>query len=178
MSRPLDRHRPLWEVYFIEGLEDGRVALLTKSHQILVDGVETVDIGQVLLDVGPEPQGRSDRDDWQPAPRAVPAALVAGALDATSCDPATASLTTARSNADGALARGRGLGRRVGAVADALANRRRPLGVPAQRPSCPSSAGSSRSTPTLEDYREGPREHGGTVNDVILATVTGALRAG
>ena len=51
ISRPLDRTRPLWEVYFVEGLEGGRVAILSKSHQILVDGVETVDLGQVLLDV-------------------------------------------------------------------------------------------------------------------------------
>ena len=45
--------RPLWEVYFVEGLEGGRVALLSKSHQILVDGISTVDLGQVLLDVDP-----------------------------------------------------------------------------------------------------------------------------
>ncbi|MDP3891702.1 wax ester/triacylglycerol synthase domain-containing protein, partial [Nocardioides sp.] len=49
MSRPLDRHRPLWELYLVEGLADGLVALISKSHQILVDGVETVDLGQVLL---------------------------------------------------------------------------------------------------------------------------------
>jgi diacylglycerol O-acyltransferase / wax synthase len=54
VSRPLDRHRPLWEVYFVEGLTDGLVAVLSKSHQALVDGVETVDLGQVLLDVGAE----------------------------------------------------------------------------------------------------------------------------
>ncbi|UUZ60151.1 hypothetical protein LP418_04160 [Nocardioides sp. B-3] len=45
-SRPLDRSRPLWEVYFVEGLAGGRFAVLTKSHQIPVDGRETVDIGQ------------------------------------------------------------------------------------------------------------------------------------
>src|SRR5699024_1065613 len=50
VSRRLDADRPLWEIYFVEGLEDGSVAVLSKSHQILVDGVQTVDLGQVLLD--------------------------------------------------------------------------------------------------------------------------------
>ena len=54
VSRPLDRHRPLWEMYFVEGLEGGRVAILTKAHQALVDGVHTVDLGQLLLDVSPD----------------------------------------------------------------------------------------------------------------------------
>src|SRR4029078_940274 len=43
LSRRLDPHPPLWEIYFVEGLQNGRVALLSKSHQILVDGISTVD---------------------------------------------------------------------------------------------------------------------------------------
>ena len=69
MSRRLDPDRPLWEIYFVEGLEDGRVALLSKSHQILVDGISTVDLGQVLLDVDPGPR-QLVRDDWVAADRA------------------------------------------------------------------------------------------------------------
>ena len=65
VSRPLDRHRPLWEVYFVEGLADGLVAVLSKSHQALVDGIETVDLGQVLLDVGSE-QRILGNDEWRP----------------------------------------------------------------------------------------------------------------
>ena len=80
VSRPLDRSRPLWEVYLIEGLEGGRFALLSKSHQILVDGVETVDLGQVLLDVI---AGAED-----PRPRRVAAAaapVVGGARGSMPC---------------------------------------------------------------------------------------------
>ena len=47
-SRPLDRSRPLWEMYLIEGLEEGRFAILSKSHQTLVDGISTIDLGQVI----------------------------------------------------------------------------------------------------------------------------------
>ncbi len=42
VARPLDRERPLWEVYLIEGLDDGRVAMVLKAHQALIDGVDTV----------------------------------------------------------------------------------------------------------------------------------------
>ena len=65
ISRPLDRHRPLWEMYLVEGLAEGHVALLSKSHQALVDGVHTVDLGQVLLDSTPEPKTLGG-DEWRP----------------------------------------------------------------------------------------------------------------
>ena len=55
-ARPLDRHRPLWELYLIQGLADGRVALLTKVHHSVVDGVSGNEILSVLLD--PSPEGR------------------------------------------------------------------------------------------------------------------------
>ncbi|MGH3348195.1 MAG: wax ester/triacylglycerol synthase domain-containing protein, partial [Nocardioides sp.] len=80
VSRPLDRDRPLWEVYFVEGLADGRVAVLSKSHLALVDGVETVDIGQVMLDTSAEVRSLGG-DEWRPGRRPSPLGLVAGALD-------------------------------------------------------------------------------------------------
>ena len=65
VSRPLDRNRPLWEVYFVEGLEDGRVAVLSKAHQALVDGAQIVDLAQVLLDRTPE-RRELGADEWHP----------------------------------------------------------------------------------------------------------------
>ncbi|MDP9318763.1 MAG: wax ester/triacylglycerol synthase family O-acyltransferase, partial [Actinomycetota bacterium] len=64
MSRRLDRSRPLWETYLVEGLEGGRFAILAKSHQALVDGT-TVDLAQLILDDTPDaPQTPDVR--WQP----------------------------------------------------------------------------------------------------------------
>src|SRR3954464_1201509 len=54
VSRPLDRSRPLWEIYLIHGLEDGRVALLTKIHHALIDGLSGAEIMGVLFDLSPD----------------------------------------------------------------------------------------------------------------------------
>lgn len=174
MSRPLDRHRPMWEMYFIEGLADGRVAVLSKSHQVLVDGVETVDIGQVLLDTSPEPK-QLERDDWVPSRDPSPLGLAVGALRDNLSTPATL-IATGRSRAEAGTRGARTVARRTGAVFNALTNRR-------PSPDSPISAHLSEQrrfltvNTALEDYRKVRMEHGGTVNDVVLATVTGALRS-
>jgi diacylglycerol O-acyltransferase len=172
VSRPLDRHRPLWEVYVIEGLEHGRVALLSKSHEVLVDGVHTVDLAQVLLDRSAEPRPLQ-HDDWHPLSAPTSGGLVAGAVQDAVTDPASV-LDTARASLDSVLRTVEGVASRVGTVAGALANRR-PLDGPLG-----GQLSQQRRVVTvhteLADYLTVRREHGGTVNDVILATVTGALR--
>src|SRR3712207_884344 len=79
IARPLDRARPLWEVYLVEGLSEGRVAVITKTHPALVDGLGTVDIGQVLLDDSPNATVPAP-EQWRP--RRLPGALqlVGGAV--------------------------------------------------------------------------------------------------
>jgi diacylglycerol O-acyltransferase len=174
MSRRLDPDRPLWEVYFVEGLEDGRVALLYKSHQILVDGISTVDLGQVLLDVDPGPR-QLVRDNWVAGSEPTQAGLAASAVAETVRHPATA-VTTLRSNAE---AIGRGLGEAaatIGSVARGLAKRRQTPDSPFNvEPSAQRRVVLVRTS--LKDYRKIRRVHGGTINDVILATMSGAIRA-
>lgn len=174
VSRQLDRNRPLWEVYLIEGLEGGRFAILTKSHQVLVDGGDTVDLGQVILDVAPE-QGDTVSDDWRPQPSPSPAKMLADAIGDTIRHPRTA-IATARDNAESTLRSAGSAGLRALDALGALSSLR-------ASPDSPLSAMLSEQRrfttvrTTLEDYRRVRRRHGGTVNDVILATITGALRA-
>lgn len=174
MSRPLDPGRPLWEMYLIEGLADGRVAVLSKSHQVLVDGVQTVDLGQVLLDTGREPK-QLDHDDWAPRVEPSPVALVASAVADNLREPATL-VATGRSTGEALVRTAREARHRVGAVTNALANRRPTYDSPLHaEPSAQRRIVTVRTS--LRDHRRIRDVHGGSVNDVVLATVTGALRA-
>lgn len=79
MPRPLDRRRPLWELYIVEGLENGQVALFTKTHPAMIDGVRAVALGHVLLDDEPR-HNNAPADTWQPSREPTRAELIAGAV--------------------------------------------------------------------------------------------------
>ncbi|UVS81729.1 wax ester/triacylglycerol synthase family O-acyltransferase [Actinokineospora sp. UTMC 2448] len=163
MARPLDRSRPLWEAYLVEGLAGGRVALVTKSHQALVDGVRTVDFATVLLDGTP---GAVEEPDEPWTPRTPPGAvrLLTDAVTDTLRSPAEL-VENARATVTDVVAAG-------ARVADALG----------LRPSGPLRASGGRARrfavarARLGDLRDIRAAHGGTVNDVVLAVVAGALR--
>src|SRR6478609_7348890 len=86
MSRPLDHARPLWEMYLVEALAHGRTAVLTKTHQAMVDGISAIDIGQVILDVSPAPRAVAE-DLWMPRPEPGSVQLVADAVAAAVARP-------------------------------------------------------------------------------------------
>ena len=174
VSRPLDRSRPLWEMYFVEGLADGQVAILSKSHQVLVDGIETVDLGQVLLDKSAEPK-ELGADGWRARTRPSPLTLMTEAVRDSLTGPevvADTLLSTTSSVLRGAASTARSAGR----VFDALANRRASGDLPVIGPLSQQRRIIVVRT-DLAEHRAVREAHGGTVNDVVLATVTGALRA-
>ncbi|MFW0789026.1 wax ester/triacylglycerol synthase family O-acyltransferase [Gordonia sp. CPCC 205333] len=79
MSRPLDRKRPLWELYLIEGISDGRLAILTKTHRSLINGVDSLEISEVLLDRDRAPRAFTE-DLWMPGSVPGDVSLAMGAV--------------------------------------------------------------------------------------------------
>jgi diacylglycerol O-acyltransferase len=178
-SQPLDRDKPLWELWLVDGLDGGeRFALLSKTHHALVDGISGVDIASVLFDTDPEAglpsTGNGSAKRWLPQPPPSAAQLLGEAL-------------VERATAPGEIARGaRALFRAPRRIASAALHRAVGLGAMAW-------AGLSPAPPTPYNQRIGPHRRftwvrmeladikaiknslGGTVNDVMLATVAGAL---
>src|SRR4249919_4015459 len=76
-SQQLDRSKPLWELWLVQGLERDRFAILTKTHHAMVDGISGVDIGTVLFDLEPVPEPAEVADDWVPQPEPGTTELVA-----------------------------------------------------------------------------------------------------
>src|SRR3954447_12098033 len=80
-SQRLDRTKPLWEKWVVEGLEDNRFALISKTHHSLIDGIAGVDLAQVLFDLTPVPQPiEPNGDEWQPHAEPSGAELVAAGV--------------------------------------------------------------------------------------------------
>jgi WS/DGAT/MGAT family acyltransferase len=174
MAVELDRHRPLWEVWMVEGLTGGRWALISKLHHCMVDGVSGTDLMVQLLDSTRWPAPAPAPVAWDPAPQPSDATLVVTAVNDLLRTPAeqwraTQALLRAPRNAlnglrdtfGGALAFGREL-------------------VPTPQLSIEGSIGPHRRWATarasLEELKAIRNELGGTVNDVVLAVISGAFR--
>ncbi len=174
MSRPLDRKKPLWEMYLVEGLSGGRFAILSKTHHAMVDGAGAIDIGQVILDVTPEPT-RPAPERWRPRPEPSDLDLVATAVTEIVRSPAAA-IDAVRSGAVDVRKSAEHVARRAAGLASAaLTIARPPTSNPLNAP-----VGEARrfgmAEARLEDFKAIRRQHGGTINDVVLAVVSGALR--
>ncbi len=174
MARPLDRNRPLWEMYLVEGLSGGRFAILTKTHHAMVDGAGAIDIGQVILDVTPEPQ-RAAADHWVPQREPSDVDLVAAAISEVLRSPGAA-VDAVRSGALDVRETLERAGRRAAGLASTVMTIARP---PSSNP-LNAPIGEARrfgmTSMRLDDFKTIRRSHGGTINDVVLAIVSGALR--
>ncbi|MFO7191268.1 MULTISPECIES: wax ester/triacylglycerol synthase family O-acyltransferase [Thermocrispum] len=178
MARPLDHDRPLWEAYFVEGLTDDRVALVTKTHQALVDGIGTIELGQVVLEptpTEPDESAKGDADPWRPAKTPSRRELLIDAVTETVQQPSLL-VESARNAAGDAVATISKLAGVLGSAASALRTVVRP--APASPLNVTVSGGRVLAAvrTRLTDYRTIRAARGGTVNDIVLTVVTGAIR--
>jgi diacylglycerol O-acyltransferase / wax synthase len=175
-SQQLDRARPLWELWMVEGLEDGGFALVSKTHHAMVDGIAGIDIAQVMFDLSPVPADVPHPDRaWQPArPPSSAEVLAAGTLGLLRAGVRTATHAAGMLRDPGAALSGareaaEGLGEIVWAGLNPAPET--PLNV-AIGPHRRYEVVRTR----LDDFKLVKNTFGGTVNDVVLAVVSGALR--
>jgi diacylglycerol O-acyltransferase len=175
-SQQLDRSKPLWETWLIEGLEDNRFALISKTHHSLIDGISGVDLATVLLDLTPVPQpvqhsGRPWLPRREPGTIELLGAGLRSALRGTLeiAGGAVGAVTHPDRTLGAAREAAEGIGELVWAGLNPapaiplnveIGPHRRFAGVPCQ----------------LQDFKVVKDTFGGTVNDVVLAVVSGALR--
>lgn len=173
MSQQLDRDKPLWEIWFAEGLAGNRFALVSKTHHSLVDGISGTDIMSVLLDPTPEVPA-IERDTWRPDIEPSADQLMVDALRERLTSPAEVVRSLQSAATDPAklpgllLGSARALGEWMGSS----------FGAPPS--SLNRSIGPHRRfetvTVALDDLKRIKNAFGGTVNDVVLTVVSGGLR--
>jgi diacylglycerol O-acyltransferase len=176
MSQRLDRRRPLWELWLIEGLPDGRFALVTKTHHCMIDGVSGVDISTVLMQMSPDETAIAAAPPWQPRPAPTTLSLALDEIRMRArvpLDLAAAALPMLRD--------WRGL---TASVRANLAGLTHLMGLawqgaaqtPLNRPIGPHRRFDWTDV-DLAEAKAIKNRLGGTLNDVVLTVVTGALHA-
>jgi WS/DGAT/MGAT family acyltransferase len=173
-SQRLDRSKPLWETWLVQGLDDNRFALISKTHHSMVDGVAGVDLASVLFDLSPVPN-RVEPEPWTPHPEPTDAELVAEGVKGLVRRPFSLAgqVLQAAQRPGRALSTVRESTEALGEVVWAGLNPAPdvPLNVPIGPHRRLENVRAS-----LEDFKTVKRAFGGTVNDVLLAVVAGALR--
>jgi len=174
-GRPLDRTRPLWEMYLIEGLERNRLALFIKSHQALINGMTALEIGHVIADRTRRPADVGE-DIWLPAREPSDGRLIVEAVGDWLARPGQELRALRATVADVATNSGElaQLARRAAEIASRVARR--------SAPDSPLNTTVSRhrrftvAAAPLADFRRLRARYDCDVNDVVLTVIAGALR--
>lgn len=173
MSQNLDRTKPLWEIWVVEGLEEGHWAMICKSHHAMVDGVSGTDLLAVILDSEPEPE-RSNPPPWRPSPEMSGPEFLAAALAERLVNPYEA-VRTARS----LVTRPRRLAQEVASNTRGL-TALMSLAMPKEHSSLNGPIGPHRrytwARGQVSDVKAIRSALGGTLNDVVLAAITNGFR--
>lgn len=170
-SLPLDRRRPLWEMWFVDGLNSGDVALIIKTHHALGDGIANVDLALALVDTERSPAPEPDAPEWNPRPSVRDADLLGDALWHQLTRPVRLA-----GHAAGAIRNPRGAIQTTSNVARTIAAfALKPAKAPWNQAVTPHRrwVHADASIDLVTQVRE---RHDVTMNDVVLAACTASLR--
>jgi len=173
MSQALDRAKPLWEIWVVQGLEDGHWALLAKTHHAMVDGVSGTDLLALIMDLSPEPVTPLPLE-WvpEPAPSGLQLASQASVELLSSPYEQVQALRSAAAVPRQALGQLREVVKGLSAMTGLV---RRPPASSLNGPIGPHIRYAWAST-TVADIKTIRKELGGTFNDVVLAAITNGFR--
>jgi len=173
MAQQLDRARPLWEIWMVEGLGAGRWALLSKTHHALVDGVAGTDLLAVLMDTTPQPSPPV-HDDWRPRPAPSGAGLaVAAATDlARSPYEQLRAIRASTRVPRHALSRASDVARGLSSMAGLI----RPTPISSLNGPIGPHRRYAWAATTVDDIKRVRKGLGGAFNDVVLASITNGFR--
>ena len=174
-SQSLDRSKPLWEMWLVQGLEDDRFAVLIKSHHAMIDGISGVDIGTVLFDVTKDAEPTVVTDKWVPRPEPSSLSILRRGIGELASMPVGLA-----ERAVGAVRNPQGLIDRVGEGAEGLGEVARAFADPAPDVPMNTEIGPHRrialARADLADFRKVKDAFDTTVNDVVLAVVASSVR--
>jgi WS/DGAT/MGAT family acyltransferase len=170
-AQHLDRKKPLWEIWMVEGLSENRWALLSKVHHCMVDGVSATDLMTVMFDERPP---SPPEHPWQPEPEPTGAELVLRTLTHQALNPSEQlrMLRAAMRGPRATIAQAQALVRGITSAAGLL----RPLGESSLTGSIGPHRAWSCAFVSLSDVKAVRATLGGTVNDIVLTVVAGGLR--
>jgi len=175
LSPPLDRSRPLWELWIVDGFEDDRFGIVYKTHHAMADGISAVDIGVLLFDVEPKSEPVREVAPWTPNVSPTSAHLLGRALRGLGAAVTRTLRWLQRAAGDPKRARKRALDGAAGLWEVTWA-----LTKPAPKVPLNVEIGPQRSfcwcSHSLAEFKQIKNAFGGTVNDVSLAVTAGALR--
>jgi diacylglycerol O-acyltransferase len=177
MSQQLDRGKPLWEMWVVEGLEGDRFALITKAHHCMIDGVGSVELTGTVMRPTPDRDPRIEEPPprWIPRPTPGPATLLRDEILRRAAAPAAAACAVGRAAADPGGA-GAALREAVEGIGEALLAGLRPASTTPLNVHIGPHRRFDWTETDLGGIKEVKERLGGTVNDVVLAILSGALR--
>ena len=173
LSRPLDRSKPLWELYVIEGLEDGHVATLMKVHHAMIDGLSGMHLTAAMYDLSAEPPAAPPPPAWSPEPEPTDEELVLAAAGELATHPAQALASAFDAARRAPAMTALGLGTALSGVRSIFGMGTRPAS-PFDVRVGPNRRFAMTEAP-VQRFKDVKRALGGTVNDIVLTTVGGAL---